>query len=205
MDDRQGSEVQQQKGPLLPAGLLLTLAAAVVFPFDRVLAGMVAAGHGIEAISLYLGLTRGVLLEHVVRLGLATPHDRPLRKSGARGWSVLDTMRLVAWRVAGVHPETIGARLGRSANAVRAQGPAPGTAGSGPQNPPETGSRKAGRPRPRLWFCRSVASAGIRRRSVARLAVWSSRRTREHRLFSRDEPRSPRRSTRAEPQIGKEA
>jgi hypothetical protein len=121
VDDRQGSEVQQQKGPLLPAGLLLTLAAAVVFPFDRVLAGMAAAGHGIEAICLYLGLTRGALLEHVVRLGLATPHNRPLRKSGARGWSVLDTMRLVAWRVAGIHPETIGARLGRSANAVRAK------------------------------------------------------------------------------------
>ena len=121
MGDRQGSEVQQQKGPIPPAGLLLTLAAAVVFPFDRVLAGMAAAGHGIEAICLYLGLTRTVLLEHVVRLGLATPHDRPLRKSGARGWSVLDTMRLIAWRVAGVHPETIGARLGRSANAVRAK------------------------------------------------------------------------------------
>ncbi len=121
MGDRQGSEVQQQKGPITPAGLLLTLAATVVFPFDRVLAGMVAAGHGIEAICLYLGLTRTVLLEHVVRLGLATPHDRPMRKSGARGWSVLDTMRLIAWRVAGVHPDTIGARLGRSANAVRAK------------------------------------------------------------------------------------
>ena len=119
--DRQGSETQQQKGPILPAGLLLTLAAAVVFPFDRVLAGMAAAGHGIEAICLYLGLTRTVLLEHVVRLGLATPHDRPLRKSGPRGWSVLETMCLIAWRVLGVHPETICARLGRSVNAVRAK------------------------------------------------------------------------------------
>ena len=121
MGDRRGSEVQQQKGPVPPAGPLLTLAVAVVFPFDRVLAGMAAAGHGIAAICLYLGLTRTVLLEHVVRLGLATPHDRPLRKSGVRGWSLLDTMRLIAWRVAGVHPDTIGARLGRSANAVRAK------------------------------------------------------------------------------------
>ena len=56
-------------------------------------------------------------------LGLAcgAPHDRALRKSGARGWSVLDTMRLVAWRVAGIHPATIGERLGRSPNAVRAK------------------------------------------------------------------------------------
>ena len=121
MGDRQGSAVQGETGPIPPVGLLLTLVAAVVFPFDRVLAGMVAAGHGIEAITLYLGLTRSVLLEHVVRLGLATPHDRPMRKPGARGWSVLDTMRLIAWRVAGVHPDTIGARLGRSANAVRAK------------------------------------------------------------------------------------
>ncbi|HUN38822.1 MAG TPA: hypothetical protein VMU81_00885, partial [Acetobacteraceae bacterium] len=64
MGDRQGSAVQPEEGSIPTAGLLLTLAAAVVFPFDRVLAGMVAAGHGIEAISLYLGLTRSVLLEH---------------------------------------------------------------------------------------------------------------------------------------------
>jgi hypothetical protein len=35
---------------------------------------------------------------------------------------VLDTIRLIAWRVAGIHPETIAQRLGRSANAVRAKG-----------------------------------------------------------------------------------
>jgi hypothetical protein len=119
--DRRVSEVEQQKAAMLAAGLLPAVAAAVVFPFDRVLAGLAAAGHGLQAICLYLGLTPTVLLEHVVRLGLATPHDRPLRKSGARGWSVLDTMRLIAWRVAGVHPDTIGARLGRSASAVRAK------------------------------------------------------------------------------------
>jgi hypothetical protein len=34
---------------------------------------------------------------------------------------VLDTVRLIAWRIAGVHPEVIGLRLGRSANAVRAK------------------------------------------------------------------------------------
>jgi hypothetical protein len=34
---------------------------------------------------------------------------------------VLDTMRLIAWRVAGIHPEAIAQRLGRSASAVRAK------------------------------------------------------------------------------------
>lgn len=112
---------QQERPNVSGPGWLFTLAAVAVFPFDRVLAGMVGAGHGIEAICLYLGLTRAVLFDHVVRLGLSTPHDRPLRRPGARGWSALDTMRLIAWRVAGVHPETIGERLGRSANAVRAK------------------------------------------------------------------------------------
>ena len=121
MGDRQGSELQREKAPIPHAGLLLTMASAAVFPFDRVLAGMVDADLGIEAICLYLGLIPAVLLGLVVRLGLATPHDRPMRKPGARCWSVLDTMRLIAWRVAAVHPETIGARLGRSANAVRAK------------------------------------------------------------------------------------
>jgi hypothetical protein len=103
----------------LPAWAAAT--AAVGFPFDVVLAGMVAAGQGMHAICLYLGLTRPALDKHLVRLGLRTPHERPLRKPGPRGWSVLDTIRLIAWRVAGIHPEAIAQRLGRSANAVRAK------------------------------------------------------------------------------------
>jgi hypothetical protein len=103
--------------------LLLSVAAATVvagggIPFDAVLAGMVATGHGIEAICLYLDLSRRALDHHLVRLGLRTPHDRPRRKLGPRGWSEIDTRRLIAWRVGGIHPETIGQR---SANAVRAK------------------------------------------------------------------------------------
>jgi len=104
-----------------PPPLLLSLTAAAIFPFDQVLAGMVAAGQSIQALCLFLDLTRSALDEHLVRLGLATPHDRPLRQSGRHPWSVLDTVRLIAWRIAGVHPEVIGLRLGRSANAVRAK------------------------------------------------------------------------------------
>jgi hypothetical protein len=95
--------------------------AATGFPFDPVLAGMVAAGQGVQAICLYLGLTRAALDDHLVRLRLRPPHDRPLRNPGPRGWSDLDTQRLIAWRVRGIHPETIGQRLCRSANAVRAK------------------------------------------------------------------------------------
>jgi hypothetical protein len=118
-------ESQPERVPISGSGLLFACtaaaAAAVGFPFDPVLAGMVAAGQGIQAICLYLGLTRPALDKHLVRLGLRTPHERPLRKPGPRGWSVLDTIRLIGWRVAGIHPETIGQRLGRSANAVRAK------------------------------------------------------------------------------------
>lgn len=110
-----------EKPPISGPGLLLSLAAAVVFPFDRVLAGMVAAGQGIEALCRYLGLSREALDHNLIRLGLRTPHDRPLRNSGPKGWSALDTMCLIFWRSIGVHPETIGLRLGRSANAVRAK------------------------------------------------------------------------------------
>ena len=116
------AEERRPPGPLGVPPVLRSLAAVVLFPFDDVLRGMVAAGQGIEALCLFLGLSRSLLDDHLVRLGLAVPHDRPMRKAGARGWSVLDTIRLIAWRIAGVHPEIIGERLGRSAGAVRSKG-----------------------------------------------------------------------------------
>ena len=101
--------------------MVRSFAAAALFPFDDVLRGMVRAGQGIEALCLFLGLTRVLLNGHLARLGLATPHDRPLRKPGAKSWSIMDTIRLIAWRMAGVHPEIIGQRLSRSAGAVRSK------------------------------------------------------------------------------------
>lgn len=84
---------------------------------------MVAAGQGIQALCLLLGMARATLEEHIVRLCLPTPHDRPLRKPGPKAWSVMDKIRVMVWRPLGVHPEIIGQRLDkpRSANAVRAQ------------------------------------------------------------------------------------
>ena len=103
--------------------LLLGLARAIVFPFDKVLAGMIGAGLCAEALCEFLGLPRDRLDEHIVRLNLKTPADKPLRRPSAKGWSIDDTKRLIAWRCVGVHPEVIGARLSkqRSANAVRAK------------------------------------------------------------------------------------
>ncbi|MCB8883038.1 hypothetical protein ACELLULO517_22510 [Acidisoma cellulosilytica] len=91
--------------------------------FDRLLACMVSAGQGIQALCLFLSLSRAVLDEHIIRLGIATPHDRPMRGGGAKAWSLRDTLRLIVWRLAAVHPDVIGQRLDtpRSANAVRAK------------------------------------------------------------------------------------
>lgn len=103
--------------------LLLGLARAIVFPFDKVLGGMAGAGLCAEALCQFLGMTRSRLDEHIVRLNLKTPGDKPLRRPNSKGWSIDDTKRLIAWRCVGVHPEVIGARLSkqRSANAVRAK------------------------------------------------------------------------------------
>ncbi len=137
------ADVQPVRAPIAGLGVLSGLAAAVL-PFDRILAGMVAAGQGIQAIRLYLGLTRAGLDGHLVRLDLPTPHDRPPRAPGGRGWSAPDTMRLIAWRAAGVHPETIGHRLGRSASAVRAR------------------ARRLGLPAPARGSVRRVDPSGLR-------------------------------------------
>jgi hypothetical protein len=82
---------------------------------------MIAAGQGVQALCLFLHLTREALDAHIVRLGLATPHDRPARKGGAKAWSVPDIILAGFLRLAGVHPETIGRMLSqhRSANAIR--------------------------------------------------------------------------------------
>jgi hypothetical protein len=82
---------------------------------------MIAAGQGVHALCLFLHLTREALDAHIVRLGLATPHDRPIRKGGAKAWSIPDTIVASFLRLAGVHPEIIGRALSqpRSANAVR--------------------------------------------------------------------------------------
>ena len=116
------SSLQPEAPPRAGHGVLLSLVAAAVFPLDRVLSGMVAAGQGIEAICRFLGLSRTALDASLVRLGLRTPHDRPFRGPAKGHWSVRETMLLIAWWVLDIHPETIGQRLqGRSANAVRAK------------------------------------------------------------------------------------
>lgn len=113
------AQVGRDAGPY--PGLLQSFAALAVLPFDPVLAGMVGAGLGIEAICLYLGLSRAELDQCLVRLDLRTPHDRPMRKAGSRGWPAQDVRRLIYWRMTGIHPVSIAERLARSVGGVRSK------------------------------------------------------------------------------------
>jgi hypothetical protein len=116
----------EEKGVVLPAppDFSYLPPAGPRYPlFDRLLTCMVSAGQGMQALCLILSLSRLVLEDHIIRLGIASPHDRALRAGGPKAWSLKDTLRLIVWRLAGVHPEVIGQRLDtpRSANAVRAK------------------------------------------------------------------------------------
>jgi hypothetical protein len=116
----------EEKGVVLPAppDFSHLPPAGPRYPlFDRLLTCMVSAGQGMQALCLILSLSRLVLEDHIIRLGIASPHDRALRAGGPKAWSLKDTLRLIVWRLAGVHPEVIGQRLDtpRSANAVRAK------------------------------------------------------------------------------------
>jgi hypothetical protein len=117
------SQAKPETAPIVGASWLLSFAAAAVsLPVDALLRGMVAAGQGLQAILDYLGLSRMALEAHIVRLGLPMPHGRPRRRpSGRNPWSDEDVRRLIAWRLTGIHPETIGVRLGRSVGSIRSK------------------------------------------------------------------------------------
>src|SRR3954464_9140348 len=71
---------------------------------DAILRGMVGRGHGLDAISTFLHLDREKVLERVIRLDLATPHDRPMRRTaGPKAWASGDYFRFIECWVAGWH------------------------------------------------------------------------------------------------------
>ena len=102
---------------------LVGLVAALPFPIDAVFKSLAASGLSLHALAAYLGLTREAVFSAVIRLGLPTPSETPLRVASAKGWMVEDIQKLIAWRSTGVHPEVIGQNLSRSrsANAVRSK------------------------------------------------------------------------------------
>ena len=107
------------EAPAIQAAASVRLGLPTEAHLGRLLSGMMAKGHGAEALCFFLALTRDALYNLLVDFGLPSAHDRPMRRTGGpRAWSAADysvlmTCWLTNWRV-----ELIAARLGRSKGSV---------------------------------------------------------------------------------------
>ena len=94
-----------------PAGQAATL--------DLLLSGMARAGHGVAALSFYLGLDEEEVRGRAASLGLPEPAEKPLRRSAsAKPWSVWDVRLLIALWLDNVSAPSIAATLGRSPSSI---------------------------------------------------------------------------------------
>ena len=111
---REGGQASWPAASAAPAA-----ASSVRILLARVLPSMVARGHGLDTLCLYLAIARVALLDLVVALGLPTPHDRPHRKAGGRNpWSPGDVSLFIelwmeCWRAG-----SLAERFGRSPGAI---------------------------------------------------------------------------------------
>jgi hypothetical protein len=91
--------------------------------YRTLLSGMLAQGHGIDALCLFLALTRDRIFDLIVQLDLPTPHDRPLRRSGgAHAWKQSDFPVLLDGWFSNWSAACIADRLGRSRGSIWYQG-----------------------------------------------------------------------------------
>jgi CarD family transcriptional regulator len=111
-------DCRELEGQNCPSSGISRVAAAALFPFTPVLAGMVAAGLGIEAIHLYLELSRTEILDRLAALGLPVPHSRPVRKGGKHAWTGEDVRHFIELWLSGVRIRGIAAVLDRSPGAL---------------------------------------------------------------------------------------
>lgn len=83
---------------------------------------MVRMGHGLEAICAYLAVGTEAILERVVELGLPTPHDRPMRRSGHRNaWPVADFLAFIDCWLDHWNAGSAAEAFGRSQGSIYAQ------------------------------------------------------------------------------------
>ena len=109
---RAAASATPAKQPSVPVSSVRILLA-------RVLPSMVARGHGLDTLCLYLAIARVALLDLVVALGLSTPHDRPHRKAGGRNpWSLGDVGGLIELWMEGWRAGSLAERFGRSPGAI---------------------------------------------------------------------------------------
>ena len=111
-------DCRELEGQNCPGSGISTVAAAALFQVAPVLAGMVAAGLGIEAIRLYLDLSRTEILDRLAALGLPVPNSRPVRKGGKHAWTGEDVRHFIELWLSGVRIRGIAAVLGRSPGAI---------------------------------------------------------------------------------------
>jgi hypothetical protein len=110
--------------PPRPRALAPSLSTRVSRRYDQsqyrlLLGGMLRQGHGIEALCLFLTLTRDALFDLVIQLGLPTPHERALRRSGGvRAWGQEDFEILLDGWLNNWSAACIGDRLGRSRGSI---------------------------------------------------------------------------------------
>ena len=97
-----------------PAGRASTL--------DLLLSGMAGAGHGVAALSFYLGLDEAEVRERAASLGLAEPAEKPLRRpTSANPWLVEHVRLLIAVWLDNVSAASIAATLGRSPSSIHSK------------------------------------------------------------------------------------
>ena len=86
---------------------------------DVLLSGMAGAGHGVAALSFYLGLDEEEVRERAASLGLPEPAEKPLRRpASAKPWSVWDVRLLIALWLDNISAASIAATLGRSPSSI---------------------------------------------------------------------------------------
>ena len=86
---------------------------------DLLLSGMAGAGHGVAALSFYLGLDEEEVRERAASLGLGEPAEKLLRRpTSANPWWVEDVRLLIALWLDNVSAASIAATLGRSPSSI---------------------------------------------------------------------------------------
>jgi hypothetical protein len=98
------------------AGVALADENSVV---DGLLSLMINAGHGVAALSLYLGIGETKVRDRARELGLPPPKEKKLRRVvAANPWSVEHVRRLIALWLDNAAAGSIGETLGRSSSSI---------------------------------------------------------------------------------------
>jgi len=88
---------------------------------DGTLIGMVAKGHGIEALCLFLDILQVDLLARVVALDLYTPHNGAVRRTNRvrNAWQVGEIRQLIGLWQLNLSSQHISVKLGPSQGSIR--------------------------------------------------------------------------------------